>query len=133
MRTKNNTQLLHKMKTQLPATIRDLLNSRGFDIFRDSKLGNDLFISDPDRAERIHDAAENGANGSTHAEQIEDWREYVEQLKEEAEREAWRADNDEEGESMEKEIEQWHNAISAEIDACETWHERNGSLHEEIG
>ena len=34
-------------------TLNDLIQSKGFDIFRGDKLGNDLFINDPERAERI--------------------------------------------------------------------------------
>lgn len=123
------------MKTtiqSLPATIHDLVNSRGYDIFRESKLGNDLFISDPDRAERIHDAAENGADGSTHGETIDDWREYVEQLRADACRESYKLDDADE-DKAEAEINAWHDRITAEIDSCEAWHEANGSLHEEIG
>lgn len=124
------------MKTtiqSLPATIHDMLNSRGWDCFISDRLGNDLFLSDPDRAERIRAAAENGADGSTHAEHIDDLRDYVEQIKDEAEREAWNVEDEKEGLSMEQAIETWHRAISEEIDACEAWHEANGSLHEEIG
>lgn len=32
-------------------------------------------LNDPDRAERCHDAAEYGSDGSTHREIINDWRE----------------------------------------------------------
>lgn len=45
----------------LPATLHDLLNAPGFDSFKSDRLSNQLFIDDPDRAERIHAAAENGA------------------------------------------------------------------------
>ncbi len=50
---------------------------REWDSFISDKLGNNLLLTDPDRANRLHKAAENGADGSTHAEQIEDWREFL--------------------------------------------------------
>ena len=121
-----------KLNIQLPATIREMLDSRAFQTFQESKLGNDLFISDPDRAERIHDAAEDGCDGSTHAEHIDDWREFVDDLKDDAMRQAWKLDDAEE-DKAEAAINAWHDAITAEIDACEAWHEANGSLHNQIG
>lgn len=121
------------MRTILPATLRDLYGSDAFQRFTESKLGNDLFISDPDRADRIRKAAEEGADGSTHAEHIEDWRECLKQIEEDAMREAFHAETEEEGEAMERAIEAWREAIEAEIAKCEDWHQANGSLHEEIG
>lgn len=120
------------MKTQLPATIHELTNSQAWDYFIADRLGNDLFLSDPDRAERIHKAAEDGADGSTHQEVIEDWRDCVEQIRADACRESYGMDDAEE-DKAEAEINAWHERIMAEIDACENWHEANGSLHEQIG
>ncbi len=116
----------------LPETLRDLYGSDGFDLYIGSTQGSDFFINDPDRAARCHDAAEHGADGSTHAEHINDWREYAEQLREEAGRIAWRLDEPQD-EEAEKEIEAWHARITAEIDACEAWHAEKGDLHEESG
>ena len=104
-----------------PKTIDDLLNHPQFDSFIGSKLGNDLFINDPERAERIHDAAEDGCDGSTHYEVIEDWREFADML--------FHSLSCEERE----EIEPAYDALMADIDACEAWYDKNGSLHEMIG
>lgn len=112
----------------LPATIHDMLNSRGWDCFISDRLGNDLFLSDPDRAKRIHKAAYYGADGSTHGERINDWRDYVEQLRADACRESYKVDDADE-DKAEVEINAWHDRITAEIDACEARHEANGSLH----
>jgi len=114
-------------KIELPATLRELLNSDGFQRFQESKLGNDLFIDDPDRADRIHEAAEHGCDGSTHAEHIDDWREYLSYLRSEVCRESCKLDDKEE-DAAEAIINAWHDSISAEIDACEKWHSENGSL-----
>lgn len=86
----------------------ELWRSQEFQIFTESKLGNDLFINDPERANRIHDAAEHGCDGSTHAEHIEDWQEFLDDSE------------------LPDEIKE---SIQKEIDACEAWHAANGSLH----
>lgn len=127
-----NTNKQTAMFNDLPETLRDLYSSRGFDLYIGSTQGSDFFINDPDRAARCHDAAEHGADGSTHAEHINDWREYAEQLREEASRIAWRLDEPDDVRA-EEEIQAWHDRITAEIDACEQWHADNGDLHEEIG
>ena len=60
-----------------PETLREMYESKGFQSFIESKLGNGLFARDPERAKRIADAAERGEDGSTHREVIEDWRDYL--------------------------------------------------------
>jgi hypothetical protein len=109
--------------------LNEMYRSRGFQIFQESKLGNDLFINDPDRAKRIYDAAEEGCEGSTHAEVMEDWREYLDTVK------IYIPDMDTDVEDIAKcDITQaTYDAILKEIDECEAWHEKNGSLHNEIG
>lgn len=101
--------------------LKELYSSRGFEIFTESKLGNDLFINDPERAERIHKAAEDGCDGSTHAEIIGDWREYLNQLD--------ISDEYRNGDLTQDEFD----SIEAEIDACEKYHEEKGTIWEEIG
>ncbi len=59
------------------SSLSEMLESREFQIFMEQKMGNDLFISDPDRADRCHEAAEGGCDGSTHGEVIGDWREFL--------------------------------------------------------
>ena len=94
------------MKLYKP-TIDDMLNSDAYQAFISDKLGNDLFISDPDRGDRLYEYAENGADGSTHAEVIEDWRDFVKYC---------------------DLPERCKDALRAEINACEQWHDKNGSL-----
>jgi hypothetical protein len=111
------------MTTQAQApltTLRDLYSSQGYEYFISDRLGNDLFINDPERADRIHEASKDGADGSTHYETINDWRDYLKTLK------AIDPDWPEDGGDITDEA---YTAIEAEIDACEQWHERNGSLH----
>ena len=77
------------------------------------------FINEPERAARCYDAAEYGCDGKTHAEVIEDWREAFD---------GWLRDHH-----------RRHNrglfvdAVNAHFDRVELWHEKNGSLWEEIG
>jgi hypothetical protein len=108
---------------ELPKNIHELLNSCDWQYFIESRLGNDLFIDDPERADRILNAAEDGCDGSTHAEHIQDWRDFTDELRREAL-------GDAEDDESEKTVESWHDAITAEIDACEKWHEDNGTLEQ---
>lgn len=93
-------------------TIREMLESEDYESYIDSKLGNNLYINDPERAERISAYAERSADGSTHAEVIEDWRDYIASC-----------DLSEE----EKE------SILKEIDEVEARHEAAGTLNDIIG
>jgi hypothetical protein len=77
---------------------------------------------DRDRHDRCWEAAEDGADGMTHAEHINDWRralpEYVRSMRRGYRYEAPNRLMD---------------AVRAEIDAVEAWHLANGSLYQEIG
>jgi hypothetical protein len=99
--------------------LSDVLKSHELDSFLGDKLGNDLFINDPERADRIIEAAENGCDGSTHQEHIEDWREFMETLT---------VEDDDTGDITSDNFD----SIMDEILACEAWHEKNGSLNAEI-
>ncbi|HSG04878.1 MAG TPA: hypothetical protein VLB09_00615 [Nitrospiria bacterium] len=84
--------------------------------------------------ERCREAAEHGAEGSTHAEIIQDWRDFLDQLESEHRRELENQDKEEnEIEADLAAFEETLERITAEIDACEAWHEKAGSLHSEIG
>ncbi len=93
-------------------TLNSMLCSNGFTSWQADNSGNGMWLSDEDRKERIEDAAEDQMDGSTHAEVIQDWRDYLDQSNY----------SDEEKES-----------ITKEIDECEKWHEQNGTLNDIIG
>jgi hypothetical protein len=93
-------------------TIDDMLNSRDYQDFKSDRLGNYLFLSDPDRADRIYEASEDGSDGSTHAEIIEDWRAFVDCC---------------------DLPERCKDRLRAEIDDCEKWHADHGTLDEQVG
>lgn len=88
-------------------TIDDMLNSNEYQDFISDRLGNDLFIDDPERADRLHEYAADGCDGSTHAEVLDDWRAFVNCC------------------SL---PERCKDQLTKEIDACETWHVANGSI-----
>jgi hypothetical protein len=116
-----------------PATIADLLALPGWDAWQESTLGNDLFLSDPDRADRIHEAAEDGCDGSYHSEIIWDWRLFARHLEIEARHVLWMADDEGEAERLEAELERRVEALDAAIDECEARHEADGTLWEQVG
>lgn len=99
-------------------TIAELINHPQFHPFPQS---SDEWINDPERMKRCHDAAEDGCDGSTHGERISDWREFLNSLT--------ITDEFRDGDLTQDEFD----AIDAEIDACEAWHETNGTLDEPIG
>ena len=53
--------------------VRAYLESHHWDVNRFGS-SSDMWIDDPDRAQRCHDAAEYGGDGSTHREVIDDMR-----------------------------------------------------------
>jgi hypothetical protein len=77
------------------------------------------FVNETDRASRCYDAAENGADGKTHAEVIEDWREAFA---------AWIRDR-----RKWQQPERFIAAVDAHFDHVEAWHKQNGSLFQQIG
>ena len=99
-------------------TLADIYNHPQFQPFGST---SDDWINDPDRMSRCHDAAEDGCDGSTHAEICQDWRDFLNSLT--------ISDEYRDGDLTEDEADYLH----SEIDACEKWHEENGTLHEQIG
>jgi hypothetical protein len=78
-----------------------------------------------DRFERCHDAAEDGSDGSTHAERLQDMREALGD---------WLRDRRRASKLHFAEFPyRVETAVLAEIDAIELWHETNGSLFSEVG
>jgi len=77
------------------------------------------FINEPERAARCYDAAEYGADGKTHAEVIEDWREAFEAYLQ--------------NRLGHEYPERFSTAVRKCFDCTEAWHEKNGSLFQEIG
>jgi len=116
-----STNTIKQLK-QFPRTLNALLNHPDFHPFPSS---SDEWLYNPARMERCEAAAEHGADGSTHAERLEDMREALREMRADVPRSL----NDRTLAALDSRVEN----IEAEIDACEAWHEANGSLHEEIG
>jgi hypothetical protein len=109
-------------------TLEDLYKSEEFQIYIEQTLGNDLFIRQPDRANRIYNAAEYGCNGSTHEEVIDDYLSFLKTLK------VFDPNFNNENEKENCDIEQAvFDLIEKEIEECREWHRKNGSLFNEIG
>jgi len=106
-------------KKDIPQTLKELYNHADFRPFGSS---SDDGITDPDRAERCHEAAEHGCDGSTHYEIMQDWRDFLSDLFRD-----YRRGN----EITDDELDAIEESISAEIDACEAYHEDRGTLHED--
>ncbi len=93
-------------------TLDDMIRSNGFQCWQSDNLGYDMYLSNPERKDRIEAAAEECADGSTHAEVIQDWRDYLEQSN---------------LSRSEKFI------IGKAINRYEKRHEKAGTLNDEIG
>ena len=109
---------------EFPTCLSDLYEHPDFIPFGSE---NGDCMRDSERWDRCHDAAEHGAEGSTHAEIMGDWREFLERLEKEA---AW---NTAFHPLVKTEIERRAASIREEIDKCEAWHEEAGSLNEMVG
>jgi len=106
-------------------TLSEMYNSREYQDFISEKLGNDLFLSNPERAERIAEYAEDGINGSTHNETIEDWREFLESLN------TFDSEYDNPEDIVNYDITMdTYNIINEQINQSEQWHINNGSIND---
>ncbi len=88
--------------------LSEMIHSEEFQAWHDSLTSNYGF-SNPELYGRILNAAENGLEGRTHGEIIDEWHDYLRSLSSEI--------SDEE-----------YATIEQEINACEQWHLENGSL-----
>ena len=100
-----------------PRTLDELTNHPDFQQFGST---SDDWINDPERMARCDAAAEDGEDGSTHAERLQDMRDNLATMRQGA---TYRGDR------TAGILDAMADAITAEIDACEAWHDANGSLH----
>lgn len=77
------------------------------------------FWNEPERAARVSDAAEYGADGKTHAEVIQDWRDAFDGYL--RDRRGW------------SDLPLFSDAVHAHFDRVEAYHEALGDLYDEIG
>ena len=102
--------------------LSDLLASEDYQNFVNEKTGNELYLYDADRKARLDEYATEGSDGSTHAESIEDMRDFVNNVYSDS-------CSIDDVELKDKHIE----SIEQEITDCEEWHDKNGSLFDIIG
>jgi len=129
---------ISKYVQSFPVTANELIDfdKQEFYNWQGNKLGNDLFINDPDRAERIHDAAEYGADGSTHSENIDDIREYAAELKHEFASKLFRNSDelsDKQYLAVDNALEKRYDRLEQDLLRIELWHEKNGTLYQQVG
>lgn len=104
--------------------LHEMLASHDFEAYQSDRMGNNLWFENPELAERGEEYAKDGADGMTHGEHIEIWRDFLGTLRifdpayDEIE---YRARCD-----IEESV---YQTIAGEIDACEAWHDKNGSLN----
>lgn len=99
-----------KKQAQKIRSLDDFIRSNYFAMWDEDNRSTGscgIILSDPDRFDRIIEAAEDGCDGSTHGEIIQDWRDALRSSDLNA--------------CTQKLIER-------DIDACEKWHIDNGSI-----
>jgi len=104
-------------QTRVKAFVHNFI--RGHEVEALTSERDSDFINEPERAARCWDAAEDGADGKTHAEVIQDWRDAFEYYLQERRGHEYPT--------------RFAAAVHADFDQTEAWHEKNGSLWEEIG
>ena len=130
-------QSLQSIIDELPYTVGEMLErfSESFYDWQSENVQSGGYSSNTgrrDRYNRCHEAAEHGSDGSTHAECIDDFREFGRGLFDEASRQAFRL-LDDEGDKAEDQIADKRDAFEADCDKLEAWHEANGSLNQQVG
>ncbi len=95
--------------------LAEMLKNQNFIVWQSDHINN-IAIDDPSRYNRCRKAAEHGADGSTHAEMMEDWMEFLE----------FHSDG------LDISSGEYHRLL-AEIHDLWDWHDKHGSLHEEVG
>ena len=109
------------MKTRIDTFVDWFVRS---DMVANQFGSNDDWLSDPERMERCERAAEDGGDGSTHAEVIDDWRQAFKH---------WVRYGRTGRNSMSAGYDRFETAVLLHFDRLEDWHKANGSLHQEIG
>ena len=128
----NYGMIIHQIEEPFQ-TLSEMVNTESYCGWVGDKLVNDLFINDPDRARRIYDCAESGCDGSTHAEVIDDEQKYLDDMIETYDLDdgspddLWNAGN---GSVIFKTT---YDRISKDIEDVRVWHDKAGTLYNQIG
>lgn len=103
-------------KARIERFVDKFIRSEAMSYFQSERDSD--FWNYPERAARVYDATESGADGKTHAEVIDDWRDAFDCMIRDRRRER---------------PERFITAVQAYFDDVEQWHEANGTLWQEIG
>ena len=105
-------EVVEAILNMYPLSIDEMIETDELNMYVSDKVGNDLFINNPERAERIYKAAKHGSDGSTHNEILEDWYEFID----------------------DSEYPEWVKVLlHKELGVLVEWHEENGTLNEIVG
>lgn len=125
---------------QVPESVSDVLSVPEWSeaYYNWSAANAEDFINCPDRAARCYDAAAEGCDGSTHAEHIDDFREYGSDLFRDLRREFERViESDDYTTEQETDgynlLDECEVAYEQDCDSLEDWHFQNGSLNQQVG
>lgn len=105
----------YKIKDRPIRCLDELIRCYEWEVWKDSQFSN-MSFEDPERYNRMLDAASYGSEGSKHCEIIDDYREFLSYL---------------ESKYMIAPI--FSDKIQDEIDKVEEWHIKNGSYESELG
>ena len=122
-KTKTSIWSNHRNSTErVKSFVDEFIRSEFMQSWTESAINSDYSIGG--RFGRCMDAAENGADGSTHAEVIDDWRDAFSY---------WLHDQIHGGCDGINRGDRLNAAVRAYFDSVEAWHDKNGSLEQEIG
>lgn len=107
------SRLSASSRKRIKRSFESMLRSPGLAEFQSER--RDDFINASDRAGRCYDAAVNGDDGSTHAEVIEDWRDYLYTV------------------LCGRDPERFSKAMEAEIELVELYHVFHGTINNQVG
>jgi hypothetical protein len=122
-----NPRLTNASNTRINTFIDWFVRSEEFTSWQNEEIESGSYSRDSSRRERYarcYDATENGADGSTHFEHINDTRNAFRN---------WINYDRKNTNRMSIGYTRFESAVFDYFDNLELWHERNGSLHSEIG
>lgn len=113
-----------------PTTVSELITFNRQEFYRWQSIRHEsMILDDTERYSRCYEAAADGCDGSTHAENIDDMREYGDEVYAAIEREIEdSSETDSEAADRLEAMGADFAALRADFAALESWHENNGSL-----
>jgi len=107
-------------RARIEAFVDSFIRCEDLQVFTSERDGD--YINEPERASRCNDAAEEGCDGKTHQDVIQDWRDYFSQWTRDHKTGSWYSSPD-----------RFTGAVEAHFTLTEMYHEFAGTLTQEIG